>query len=76
MWKGLKKKMGLGSVGPMVAAVNAFTAAAGADFMLYGPIEGAEVVFPAVAMVDTAYAFPRIQEGIRLSRGHPLFKIA
>lgn len=76
LWKGLRKKMGLRSVRSIVASVNAFTASAGADFILYGPIETAGVVFPAVAMVDAAYALPRIQEGDRLSKRHPLFRIA
>ena len=76
LWKGLKSKMGLRSTRSVVASVNAFTAAAGADWILYGPIESAPVVFPAVAMVDAAYAFPCMQEGHKLSRSHPLFKIA
>jgi tetrahydromethanopterin S-methyltransferase subunit H len=76
LWKGLRKKMGLSSIRPIVASVNAFAAAAGADWILYGPIEAAREVFPAVAMVNTAYAFPRMQEGAKLSRSHPLFRIA
>jgi tetrahydromethanopterin S-methyltransferase subunit H len=60
----------------MVASVNAFAAASGADWILYGPIESAGVAFPAVAMVDAAYAFPRIQAGARIGRDHPLFRIA
>lgn len=76
LWKGLHKKMGLRSKRSIVASVNAFAAASGADWILYGPIESAGVAFPAVAMVDAAYAFPRIQAGARLSRNHPLFRIA
>jgi len=76
LWKGLRKKMGMRSVRSIVASVNAFAAAAGADFILYGPIEAAGVVFPAVAMVDAAYALPNIQQGAKLSRSHPLFRIA
>ena len=76
LWEGLKKKMGLKSTRSIVASVNAFAAASGADWILYGPIEAAGVAFPAVAMVDAAYAFPRIQSGVRVSRDHPLFRIA
>jgi tetrahydromethanopterin S-methyltransferase subunit H len=76
LWKGLRKKMGLRSIRSIVASVNAFAASAGADFILYGPIEAAGVVFPAVAMVDASYAFPIIQKGTRLSRSHPFFRIA
>jgi tetrahydromethanopterin S-methyltransferase subunit H len=76
LWKGLEKKMGLRSKRSIVASVNAFAAASGADWILYGPIESAGVAFPAVAMVDAAYAFPRIQAGDRIGRDHPLFRIA
>jgi len=76
LWKGLRKKMGVRAVRPVVASVNAFAAAAGADFILYGPIEAADIVFPAVAMVDAAYAFPTMQNGAKLGRSHPLFRIA
>lgn len=76
LWKGLRKKMGLRSTRSIVASVNAFAAAAGADFILYGPIGASGIVFPAVAMVDAAYAFPCIQNGAKLSRSHPLFRIA
>lgn len=76
LWKGLRKKIGLRSVRSIVASVNAFAAASGADFILYGPIEAADIVFPAVAMVDSAYAFLTFKEGTRLSKSHPLFRIA
>jgi tetrahydromethanopterin S-methyltransferase subunit H len=76
LWKGLRRKMGLKSIRPVVAAVNAFAAAAGSDWILYGPIEAAREVFPSVAMVDAAYAFPNMQQGAKPERDHPLFKIA
>jgi tetrahydromethanopterin S-methyltransferase subunit H len=76
LWKGLRRKMGLASIRPVVAAVNAFAVAAGADWVLYGPIEAAREVFPSVAMVDAAYALPRMQQGDRPDRSHPLFRIA
>jgi tetrahydromethanopterin S-methyltransferase subunit H len=76
LWKGLRQKMGMKSKRSIVASVNAFTAASGADWILYGPIESAGVAFPAVAMVDAAYAFPKIQAGVRIGRDHPLFRIA
>ena len=76
LWKGLRRKMGMKSKRSIVASVNAFAAASGADWILYGPIESAGVAFPAVAMVDAAYAFPRIQAGARIDRDHPLFRIA
>lgn len=76
LWKGLKGKFGLKNQRPVVAAVNAFAASAGADWILYGPIETARFAFPAVAMVDTALGFQRMQSGARLGRDHPMFRVA
>jgi len=75
-WRGLKGKMGLQAVKPCVAVANAFTIAAGADWILYGPIEDAPYVFPAVAMVNSAFAQLLIEEGKMPSAAHPIFKTA
>jgi tetrahydromethanopterin S-methyltransferase subunit H len=75
-WKGLKTKMGLQAVKPCTAVANSLTVAAGADFILYGPVEDAPYVFPAVAMVDAAFAQLLIEKGMLPSTSHPIFKIA
>ncbi len=75
-WRGLKTKMGLQAVKPCVAAANTITLAAGADFILYGPIEEAPYVFPAAAMVNAAFAQLLIEKGKMPSSSHPIFKIA
>jgi len=75
-WRGLKGKMGLQAVKPCVAVANAFTIAAGADWILYGPIEDAPYVFPAVAMVNSAFAQLLIEEGKMPSAAHPIFRTA
>jgi tetrahydromethanopterin S-methyltransferase subunit H len=75
LWKGLKNKMGEQAVKPCLASVNAATAAVGADFILYGPIDDAKVVFPAVAMVDTAYSQLSIEKKIQISKTHPRYRI-
>jgi tetrahydromethanopterin S-methyltransferase subunit H len=75
-WKGLKTKMGLQAVKPCAAAANTITLAAGADFILYGPIEDAPYVFPAVAMVNVAFAQLQIEKGKMPLPSHPIFKIA
>lgn len=74
-WRGLKTKMGRQAENPSVATAAAFPVAFGADFVLYGPIEEANYVFPAVALVDAAYAQLSIEEGIRPKISHPIFKI-
>jgi tetrahydromethanopterin S-methyltransferase subunit H len=75
-WRGLKGKMGVQAVKPCVAVANAFTVAAGADWILYGPIEDAPYVFPAVAMVNSAFAQLLIEGGKMPSASHPIFRIA
>jgi len=75
-WKGLKTKMGLQAVKPCSAVADALMIAAGADWILYGPIEEAPYVFPAVAMVDAAFAQMLMEKGKMPSSPHPIFKIA
>jgi tetrahydromethanopterin S-methyltransferase subunit H len=46
------------------------------DFVLYGPVEASEYVFPACAMVDAIIAYSMREHGIRpLTKEHPLYKI-
>ena len=75
-WKGLRKKMGNQAVKPALASASAIGAAVGGDFILYGPIEAAPFVFPAVAMVNAAFGYHYIENKEMLDRKHPLFKIA
>lgn len=75
LWRGLKTKMGEQAVKPCIASVNAATAAVGADFILYGPIDDAKVVFPAVAMVDAAYSQIPMEKKIRIPKDHPRYRI-
>jgi tetrahydromethanopterin S-methyltransferase subunit H len=75
-WKGLKKKMGLQAKESSIAAACALTIAAGANFVLYGPIESAEIAFPAVGMVDAALAQLSIEERAMPEPKHPIFRIA
>jgi len=59
-----------------MATACAITVAAGANFILYGPIEFADYMFPTIAMVDAAYAQLAMEEGTMPDRNHPIFKIA
>jgi tetrahydromethanopterin S-methyltransferase subunit H len=53
------------------------TQSLGANFILYGPIENAEAVFPACAMADAIIAYNARRFGIRpKANNHPLFKIS
>lgn len=75
LWKGLKTKMGEQAVKPCLASVNAVSASVGADFILYGPIDDARVVFPAVSMVDAAYSQIPIEKKIQIPKNHPRYRI-
>lgn len=75
LWRGLKTKMGELAVKPCLASVNTMAAAVGADFVLYGPIDDAKVVFPAVSMVDTAYSQTLIEKKIQIPKNHPRYRI-
>jgi len=75
LWRGLKTKMGEQAVKPCLASADAASAAVGADFILYGPIDDAKVVFPAVAMVDTAYSQIPMEKKIPIPKTHPRYRI-
>jgi len=74
-WKRLKKKYSKDAVTVVIGVVNALPVAAGADFVIYGPLKNAETVYPAVAMIDAAYSQQMIEKRIRPSRNHPRFRI-
>ncbi len=75
-WKGLSKKMGQQAIHPSTAVASGIPVAIGADFVLYGPIESADYMFPAIAMIDAAYGQLIMEQGRILDRTHPIFKIA
>ena len=53
-------------------ASNAIVQTMGADFVLYGPIENASLVFPVVAMTDVFAAESASMEfGVQPSDTHP-----
>lgn len=74
-WKGLESKMGVQSKNACVSSAAVMAACSGADFILYGPIERCEYVFPAVAMADAAIQQNALEEGAKPNRDLPLFKI-
>jgi tetrahydromethanopterin S-methyltransferase subunit H len=75
-WKGLKKKMGVQARDPSLASACAITVASGANFVLYGPIDHADYVFPAIGLVDAAFAQLIMEERAMPDSKHPIFKIA
>lgn len=66
-WKGLKNMLGKGAVHSADLIANLMPVVFGADFLLYGPIEDCEYVFPAVFTVDTTYRYAaRMKEVVDL----------
>lgn len=74
-WRGLKLKMGKQAKQPCVASAAVTAVLVGADFVLYGPIESAPYVFPAVAMVDASLEQLAIEAGAKVNKTLPIFKI-
>jgi tetrahydromethanopterin S-methyltransferase subunit H len=71
-WRGLKKKMPPEATKPCASFASAVPIMYGSDFILYGPIEGCEFVFPVCAMADALMA---IENNVRPKETHPLRKI-
>jgi tetrahydromethanopterin S-methyltransferase subunit H len=56
-WSGLKERMGPQAVKSSSVAVNVAPVIWGANFILYGPIEDCEYIFPAVAAINISYKY-------------------
>ena len=76
LWRGAKRKLGQQVIKPANVAASVMAIAAGADFVLYGPIDYADVIFPIVGMVSASYAQIAIEDKKRLPAEHPRYKIA
>jgi len=74
-WINLKKKFGKFTEHPANATATAAAVVCGADFVLYGPIDHADYMFPIVAMINAASSQLAIEEGKMPSKTHPVFKI-
>jgi tetrahydromethanopterin S-methyltransferase subunit H len=75
MWSGLVPKFGKDAKAAAFVGSNLMPIALGADFVLYGPIKHAPLVFPSVAMIDVALSGSLIEERIRPERPHPRYLI-
>lgn len=66
-WRGLKNMLGKDAVHSADLIANLMPVVFGADFLLYGPVEDCEYVFPAVFTVDTTYRYAaRMKEMVDL----------
>ncbi len=76
LWRGAVQKLGKQVMKPANVVATAMAVAAGADFVLYGPIDHADVVLPVIGMMSASYGQLTIEDGKRLPPSHPRFKIA
>lgn len=74
-WGGLKKKFTRRAVTTSTGVCNALPVALGADFVIYGPMDSADAIYPAVALIDTAYSQLMMEKRRRPGRDHPRYRI-
>lgn len=74
-WRGLKKKFAKKAALTSLGVVNALPIALGGDFVLYGPIENARLIYPSIALIDAAYSQHILEKEKTISREHPRYKI-
>jgi tetrahydromethanopterin S-methyltransferase subunit H len=75
-WKKVKTDFGSFARDVCDAGADVATIFSGANFVLYGPIDRSERVFPACAMADAIVAYVARRYGIKPKVStHPLFKI-
>jgi tetrahydromethanopterin S-methyltransferase subunit H len=75
-WKRVKKEYAPIAHPSCLAGSTILNMMMGANFILYGPIEFAEAVYPACAMTDAIIAYTERKLGTRPKvKNHPLFKI-
>jgi tetrahydromethanopterin S-methyltransferase subunit H len=75
-WKRIKTgEFGVDARKVCLGASTLFTQVMGADFVVAGPIDYTDVVFPAVAMADAIVAAEAEKLGVKVPANHPLNKI-
>ena len=74
-WKGLVPKFGKRAKPPALVGANVISASLGADFILIGPAKHAPIIYPSIAMVDSALSGILIEQRIQPEKPHPRFLI-
>jgi tetrahydromethanopterin S-methyltransferase subunit H len=75
-WKALRRKKDKLLTLSCSSVANGLPVALGADFVLYGPADEAEYMFPAVSLIDAAYGQVLMEERKRPDLTHPKFRVA
>jgi len=74
-WSGLVPRFGKEAKTPALVGSNLMPVVLGADFVLVGPAKHAPVVYPSIAMIDTALAGSLIESRLRPEKPHPRYLI-
>ncbi len=74
LWKRLQER-GTPAFEATAALVYGLPLCWGGNFIFYGPTRNAPWVYPACSAVDAMIAYGAINLGMRIDRGHPLYKI-
>lgn len=74
-WPGLIPKFGKDAKIPASVGASLMPIVLGADFVLIGPAKHAPIVYPSIAMVDTALSGSLIESRIRPEKPHPRYLI-
>jgi len=74
-WKALKEKKDKTLTLTCSSVASSLPIAIGADFVLYGPISDAPIIFPAVSLINVAFGQVLMEDGKRLPPTHPRFRI-
>jgi len=74
-WGGLVKKFGKEAKASALVGSNLMPVVLGADFVLIGPAKHAPIVYPSIAMIDTALAGSLMESRIRPEKPHPRYLI-
>ena len=76
IWKRLKAgEFGVDARRVCLGASTLFTQVMGADFVVAGPIDYADTVFPAAAMADAIVAAEAQRLGVKVPANHPLYRV-
>ena len=74
-WRGLISKFGKRARSPALVGVSLMPVVLGADFVLIGPAKYAPIVYPSLAMVDTALSGSLMEKRIQPEKPHPRYLI-
>jgi len=74
-WGGLVSKFGSDAKTPALVGANLMPVVLGADFVLVGPAKHAPVIYPSIAMIDTALAGSLMESRMRPEKPHPRYLI-